>query len=171
MYVCVCGAMKGGSGRPDYSHSHFHRGAWQNGPGAISSKYFFFSRECAQKLKTNLEERQHRIPSAPLWPLLWTLTSSRPTQLHVKLWLLWKAGGFPFLFHTIGLDNIRAWPMGGHNMTVKNTITSWGIKSITSPNPLNLRPRFRQMLDDFHLIHFRRWIHPVSRGKPVMKMH
>lgn len=44
-------------------------------------------------------------------------------------------------------------PMGGHNVTVKNTITSWQMKSITSTNPLNLGPRFIQMLDDFHLIH------------------
>lgn len=31
MYMCVftCGAGKRGSGRPDYSHSHFHSGAWQ----------------------------------------------------------------------------------------------------------------------------------------------
>lgn len=75
--------------------------------------------------------------------------------------------------HTEGLDMsvcVRV-PLGGHNVTVKNTITSWWKKGITSPNPLNLVARFIQMLDDFHLIHFKRRIHPVRRAKPVMKMH
>lgn len=63
--------------------------------------------------------------------------------------------------------------VGGHNVTVtvKNAITSWWIKSITSPNPLNLEPRFAQMLDDFPLIHFRRRIHPEHGGKAVAKKH
>lgn len=63
----------------------------------------------------------------------------------------------PYTYSRLGVLKL----MGGHNVTVKNTITSWWIKSITSPNPFNLGPRFIQMLDDFHLIHFRRWIHPV----------
>lgn len=64
-------------------------------------------------------------------------------------------------------------PMGGHNVTAtaKNAITSWWIKSITSANPLNLEPRFAQMLGDFPLIHFRRRIHPVRGGKAVVKKH
>lgn len=61
--------------------------------------------------------------------------------------------------------------VGGHNVTVKTTITSQWIKSATSPNPLNLRDFVIQTLGDFHLIHFRRQIGPADRQKPVMKMH
>lgn len=56
-------------------------------------------------------------------------------------------------------------------MTVRNTTSSWWIENSTSLNLLNLVAHFVQMHDDFHLIHFRRIIHPVYTAKPVMKMN
>lgn len=119
-----------------------------------------------------------------LYDIISGLISFNDQYLKPWKWICWqKHTHFPGYFakgsiYSTGLESMSTClcvcvcvSMGGHNVTVRNTITSWWIKSITSPNPLNLGPRFIQKLDDFHLIHFKRWIHPVREEKPVMKVH